>query len=61
MAGKTADVLYLSTESPVTQIAALENATYAPDLASPTGGQRRPLAVRARGDHPGRERSARSR
>ena len=28
------DVLYLSTESSVTQIAALENATYAPDLAS---------------------------
>jgi len=27
------DVLYLSTESSVTQIAALENATYAPDLA----------------------------
>jgi len=33
------DVLYLSTEASVTQIAALENATYAPNLAAaPTAG-----------------------
>lgn len=42
------NVLYLSTESSVTQIAALENATYAPDLAAaPQAGNDDP-AVSAR-------------
>jgi hypothetical protein len=52
------NMLCVSTDAWVTQIATLENAIFPPPWGGTSGGQRRSQSVGPRTDHPGRERTA---